>query len=134
MAQNGGPEQEREHTLFVYGSLKRGFPNHYFLRDSYFVSLAKTVERYSLYVDVYPFVYPRDSVSPIHGEVYKVDDNTLYRLDALEGHPHLSRREQIEVRLKSGERMRAWIYFFPERSGRLISSGEFKTTTGLGKA
>lgn len=133
MAQYGGSDQKREHTIFVYGSLKRDFPNHYFLRDAHFVGLAKTVERYSLYVDVYPFVYPRDSVSLIHGEVYKIDSNTLHRLDALEGHPNLYRREQIDVRLESGERMRAWIYFFPERSGRLISSGEFQTTTGLGK-
>lgn len=133
MAQNAQKRKERQHTIFVYGTLKKDFPNHYFLRDADFVGYARTVERYGLYVDEYPFVYPRDSVCPIQGEVYRVDSATLSRLDALENHPRLYRREEIEVRLQSGERLRSWIYFFPERAGRLISSGEFSPTTELGK-
>lgn len=131
MAQDATPDQ-RMHTLFVYGTLKREFSNHYFLRKAEFVGPARTVERYALYVDEFPFVYPREKICPIIGELYDVDSATLSRLDALEGHPRLYRREMIEVeRTNSGSVVKAWIYFFPQRAGRLVSSGEYMPSTGL---
>lgn len=123
---------QRMHMLFVYGTLKRAFSNNYFLRKAEFVGPARTVERYGLYVDEFPLVYPRDEISPIIGELYRVDSATLSKLDALENHPKLYRRELVEVkRLDNGVASRAWIYFFPERTGRLIASGEFKPSTEL---
>ena len=126
-----GPGQQ--YTLFVYGTLKRNFSNHYFLRQATYVGQARTVEHYGLYVDEFPFVYASDPVCAIRGEVYRVDSATLTRLDGLEGHPRRYRREEIEVRLDSGEEMRAWLYFFPERSGRLIPSGEFNPLKEFGR-
>ena len=132
MGTNANQNSSGRHAVFAYGTLKHGFANHYFFRDARFLGKAKTVVRYSLYVDEYPLVYPGQPVSRIVGEVYQVDNALLSRLDMLEGHPRLYRREQIEVILASGERLRAWIYFFPEPRGRLIPSGEFKPTTALG--
>ena len=116
--------RNRQHIVFVYGTMKRGFPNHRLLADARYLGPASTVERYALYVDMFPGVYPRDAVSPIHGELFEVGPQDLRRLDALEGHPTLSRRELVSVVGKDGKR-EAWIYFYPTKEGRLIPSGEF---------
>jgi gamma-glutamylcyclotransferase (GGCT)/AIG2-like uncharacterized protein YtfP len=125
VAQNRKGSQRIAHLVFVYGTLKKGFPNHFFLKRATFVGAARTVDSYALYLDEYPGVYPDDAVCPVSGEVYAVDEAMLERLDALEDHPVLYRREQIGVLLDSGETVRAWIYFYPHKSGCLIASGEF---------
>ncbi|CCH48337.1 gamma-glutamylcyclotransferase family protein [Pseudodesulfovibrio piezophilus] len=117
--------------VFVYGTLKRGFANHYFLRNAHFFGMAKTVKMYGLYVDEFPSVYAWDAVSPIRGEVYDIDMLTLRCLDGVEGHPRFSRREEIEVLLDSGQLLWVWFYFYPQRGKRLISNGEFNLSTGL---
>lgn len=132
MARKVKDDQSRLHTLFVYGTLKQGFSNHYFLKDAEFVAPAKTVERYALFVDEFPHVYPKDPVCSIQGEVYHVDFSTLTRIDALEGHPNFYRRELVEVRLQSGEATKAWIYFHSKGAGQLIASGEFNPSRDLG--
>ena len=121
----------RLHTIFVYGTLKKGFSNHFFLSGARYLGPARTVDRYALYVDMYPGVYPRDQISPIVGQLFEVDSVTLSRLDDLEDHPRLYRRELIEVETDEGRRT-AWIYFYPEKSGRLIASGEFNPKKELG--
>ncbi len=123
--------QGRQHTIFVYGTLKKGFSNHYFLANARYLGPTRTVERYALYLDMYPGVYPGDAVCPIVGQLFEVDSATLKRLDALEGHPHLCHRELIEVETGEGQRS-AWIYFYPDKAGRLIASGEFNPGNGLG--
>ena len=121
----------RLHTIFVYGTLKKGFSNHFFLSGARYLGPARTVDRYALYVDMYPGVYPRDQISPIVGQLFEVDSATLSRLDDLEDHPRLYQRELIEVETDEGRRT-AWIYFYPEKSGRLIASGEFNPKKELG--
>lgn len=42
--------------LFIYGTLKRGFPNHHFFEDQSlgsirFVGKAKTIQKYPLIID-----------------------------------------------------------------------------------
>ncbi|WP_419787341.1 gamma-glutamylcyclotransferase family protein [Pseudodesulfovibrio sp.] len=116
--------RNRQHTIFVYGTMKRGFPNHRLLAGARYLGPASTVERYALYVDMFPGVYPSEAVSPIRGELFQVSAEDLRRLDALEGHPSLCHREQVMVKTSKGEQ-EAWIYFYPTREGRLIPSGEF---------
>jgi len=116
--------RNRQHIIFVYGTMKRGFPNHRLLADARYLGTASTVERYALYVDMFPGVHPGDAVSPIRGELFEVGADDLRRLDALEGHPNLCRREMVAVETGEGRRD-AWIYFYPTREGRLIPSGEF---------
>jgi Uncharacterized conserved protein len=125
VARSRKAQQGRTHAVFVYGTLKRGFPNHFFLRNARFAGRARTVDSYALYLDEYPGVYPGQQVSPIIGEVYRVDRAMLGRIDVLEDHPELYRREECDVRLDSGEVIRAFIYFYPRAGGRLIESGEF---------
>jgi len=113
--------------VFVYGTLKQSFPNHRLLREGRFLGRAITAEAYALFVDDegIPHVYPDRQVSPIHGELYEVDSQTLACLDALEEHPHLYRRTAVEVIAGNGQQHIAWIYLSRQSSGRLIPSGDY---------
>lgn len=113
----------RKHAVFVYGTLKKGMSNHFFLRESRFLGRAATAEPYALYEDEYPIVTRTPAVGPVQGEVYEVDDKILRRLDILEQHPDYYRREQVGVLLESGDPLLVWLYFFPEPKGRLIPEG-----------
>lgn len=115
----------RKHAVFVYGTLKQGKPNHFFLRGARFLGRAATVEPYALFEDEYPIVSKTPEVGPVFGEVYELDGKTLRRLDVLEHHPDIYRREMVPVRLDGGGVREAWLYFHPEPTGRLIPSGEW---------
>jgi gamma-glutamylaminecyclotransferase len=116
----------RERTLvFVYGTLKRGFPNRSVLGDSLCVGVCRTVEHFALYSSGVPFAVRGHPVSQIVGEAYLVDSPTLALLDDLEGHPHWYCRELVELAFSNGIQKPGWIYLFPHRRGKLIESGEF---------
>lgn len=114
-----------KHLVFVYGTLKRGFSNHFFLEGARCRGRARTREHYALYEGEYPFVFRKERVGPIYGEVYEVDTQTLMKLDRLEEHPDYYCRDQVEVVLDDGGSLTAWLYFFPAPQGRLIRSGEW---------
>ncbi len=112
------------HLVFVYGTLRRGFPNHQLLAAARYLGSAQTLNRYALYVDSYPKVVPQEAVAPIRGEVYLVDSYTLALLDDLEDHPYVYRREQVPVLLDDGDEILAWLYFHPEPGGLLVPDGD----------
>ncbi|MDZ7697722.1 MAG: gamma-glutamylcyclotransferase family protein [Deltaproteobacteria bacterium] len=118
--------------VFLYGTLKRGFGNHHFLDGSRFLGKAITKKKYALYVSGIPFVIENEPVSQISGEVYEVDEDTLARLDRLEGHPDWYCRKWINLIMERGslndvEKVNeAWIYFFPHKEGVLVKSGVFE--------
>ena len=62
--------------IFVYGTLRRGFHNHYYLDHADYIGLGKTVENFALYYDVVPHVVEK-SISQIVGEIYIVNDDDL---------------------------------------------------------
>ena len=73
--------------IFVYGSLKRGFNNHAFLRGQSFLGTARTAAGFRLFdLGDYPgmIAWPGDQAG-IEGEVWAVDAACLARLDQLEG-------------------------------------------------
>jgi gamma-glutamylaminecyclotransferase len=112
--------------FFVYGTLKRGFSNHWLLRENDATLIAAdacTVEDYHLYVTGLPFVVDRNEESPrpavgghrIQGEVWQAnDERTIEALDRLEGHPGFYERRLVNVEISDeGERVEAWLYFHP---------------------
>jgi gamma-glutamylaminecyclotransferase len=118
------------HLVFVYGSLRKGQCNHrYFLNRSKFLGMAKTKKRYALYGHGIPVLSRAGSISQVTGEVYSIDTATLERLDELEGHPDMYKREQAEVILENGTELSAWIYFCDTPRGDLIESGDFLQKT-----
>jgi gamma-glutamylcyclotransferase (GGCT)/AIG2-like uncharacterized protein YtfP len=112
------------HYIFVYGTLRRGFWNHHLLKDSEFIGEGITKEKYSLYADEIPYVV-KEPLTQIKGELYIVDDETLERLDLLEGHPSFYTRELVDV-IVDNKIYKAWIYFYPAPEGELIKSGDYK--------
>jgi len=113
-------------NLFTYGTLMKGYSNHYPLKRAEWVGSAKTLEKYSLYESGIPFVFKGEAVSHIYGELYRVDELTLKIIDRLEGHPEWYRREEIQIVTDSGNNVTAWLYFYPEKRGKLVTSGRYE--------
>jgi gamma-glutamylcyclotransferase (GGCT)/AIG2-like uncharacterized protein YtfP len=114
-------------NVFVYGTLRKDYWNHeYYLKNSKFVGKGKTKEKYALYADMIPYVIENENISHIIGEVYCVDEETLKKLDHLEGHPICYKRKKVFIILDSGEEITAWLYFYPEPYGVLVESGDYK--------
>ena len=114
------------HHLFTYGTLRKGFSNSHLLDGAKYVGTAKTLEKYSLYESGIPFVFKDQSVSHIFGELYRVDELTLTIIDRLEGHPECYRREKVQVVNEEGRNVTAWLYFYPEKRGKLVKTGRYE--------
>ena len=112
--------------VFAYGTLKRGHGNHRLLEAATFLGEAATIARYALHVDGLPMVDRSNPVSPIHGELYLVDDATFADLDRLEGHPRFYRRFLTRVSMADGIMRAAWMYFGNDPSGPIIQSGRYE--------
>ncbi len=103
--------------LFVYGTLKRGYHNSFYLEGSKFIGEDFTINKYFMAVSGYiPFVFEdwmeHEFKGFIKGEVYLVDSFTLKKIDRLENHPYDYRRKKVKLK-RFGE---AWLYFYPHFS------------------
>jgi len=114
------------HLVFVYGTLKRGFPNHHYMAGARFLGEARTVERYPLVVGnqwFTPYLMPEPGVGHrVKGEVWEVPEAMLPSLDELES-VHLPtgyRRQRIEVEMASGGLHEAWVYLRERRHIAMI--------------
>ena len=81
--------------VFVYGSLKKGFNNHPLLERSECVGrgLVHDAQLYSL--GSFPALVIGEG--SVEGEVYEADEETMKRLDMLEGHPHFYQRQTFLI-------------------------------------
>jgi len=118
------PSLRREISIFVYGTLRREFGNHRFLKDAEFLGTARTKEKYTMKVSGIPYV-SKEPTSHIIGEVYKVNEIELMNIDNLEGHPDWYKRELVQVVLYTGEELEAWMYFNETGEGEIVKSGDF---------
>lgn len=107
------------HRVFVYGTLKRGFPNHALLRDAVFVGTGQTRLAYPMIVQggfFSPAMLPEPGAGHrVCGEVWEVGEAALAALDRLEA-THLPTgyvRNKIEIELATAEITLAWVYFKP---------------------
>jgi len=86
--------------VFVYGTLKRGFANHYLMEGQEFVGEARTAPGFVLHdLGGYPgMVADAAAAEGVSGEVWSVDDECLSGLDVLEGTSEgLYRRERVPL-------------------------------------
>jgi len=109
--------------VFVYGTLKKGENNHFFLKNSEFICSTQTSGKYTM-LDLGS--YPAVIISPknyyISGEIYEVNDATFLQLDRLEDYPNYYIRRMIMT--KAG--ILAWMYYFPTFNGEMImDSGDW---------
>jgi gamma-glutamylaminecyclotransferase len=100
--------------IFVYGTLKRGCANHWFLSGQAFVGDARTAGGFTLYeLSGYPgMVALEGHPAGVTGEVWSVDDDCLRHLDELEGTAEgLYRREPVPLLAPfAGQRVEAYLY------------------------
>jgi gamma-glutamylaminecyclotransferase len=114
----------------VYGSLKRGQINDRALAEAEFLGRCYLEGKYRM-LDLgwFPAVveHNRSSIAAarVYGEVYLVDEDTLYTLDCIEGHPSFYARRKVDTPFK-----KAWCYFLPEeeldRERTVVESGLWK--------
>jgi len=105
-------------NLFVYGTLKKGFSNHHYLKNATFLGAAKTAVPYPMILKHKAFPYLIDKPNKglyIQGELYKVDYQTLLILDELEGYPSHYTRHEIDIIQEDNQTQRAVAYFLNEK-------------------
>ncbi|MBS0242725.1 MAG: gamma-glutamylcyclotransferase, partial [Proteobacteria bacterium] len=118
------------HAMFVYGTLKRGFPNHHYMDGATFIAPATTVEKYPLLVGgnwFTPYLLPEAGTGHrVKGELWQVPEHMMPALDKLESvHlPNGYRRVEIDV-LADGQTAatKAWTYFRERRHIAIIHTG-----------
>lgn len=111
-------------NLIVYGSLRKGHGNHRYLKESEFVGECEFpgVRRGPI------SVHYTDGDEMAQGEVYKVDDETLSRIDTLEGYNPNHELSSPYVRMKttaildSGEEIEGEVYYRNPRPKRTARS------------
>jgi gamma-glutamylcyclotransferase (GGCT)/AIG2-like uncharacterized protein YtfP len=94
------------HNVFVYGTLKRGLYNHYWIQDGSYLGRRRLIGARLHNLGRFPMALLTESDAVIHGELYRVSEAGLRHLDQLEGYP--SFYDRTEVRLSDGST--AWIY------------------------
>ena len=108
------------HKLFFYGTLKRGYPNHWLLNDpnnglAKFLGEAKLRRRHPLVVGPFnlPALLPvQNEGKEVNGELYELDSKMMKRIDELERHPDWYRRTQTQCVLQdSDEIVDCEVYF-----------------------
>ena len=108
------------HRIFVYGTLKRGYPNNPLLEGSEFRGEAVTVPAYKMVATSFPVIMPDPSGKPVAGEIFTVDDATLARLDQLEREGRSYDRVMIDAALplSNGKRLPTRVFIYVGREDR----------------
>lgn len=97
--------------VFVYGTLKKGEPNHYWFTkenkgSAKFVCNGKMDIKFPLVVATkynVPFLLNvPDTGHNVHGEIYSIDSTMLSNLDELEDYPELYDRNIFKVNGSDG--------------------------------
>lgn len=115
--------------VFVYGTLMKGFSLHDRLRNGTYLGKAM-LEGYEMYAIAgggYAAIVPGQGT--VCGEVYEVDESTLYTLDLVEGEGYLFKKEWETVVMEDGRKTRLWVYVYLRpvtEVHRRIPSGDWK--------
>ena len=126
--------------VFVYGTLKEGFPNFRVNTGARITGAFVTIERFPLYLvgdrSVPWMIDDPGQGERIAGELFEVDAAGLARMDALEGttEPDGYRRRRIAVAEVSGEgaaAIDAWAYLKETRqlAGATLHAGPLAAYT-----
>ena len=100
-------------NVFVYGTLKAGYPLHEYLEHPKTRFLGDGVLKgYDMYSNgFYPFIVQSDNRSAlVHGEVYKIPPRILITLDAVEGEGSLYRRAKLPIAVEGKGNISAFVY------------------------
>ncbi len=112
--------------VFVYGTLKRGFPLHRYLAGARFLGEAR-LEGFEMFdLGWYPGIVPGEGV--VYGEVYDVGPGTLALLDEIEDEGEEYERRWLPVEMEDGKRLEAFVYVYRKgiRDKRKVPSGRWE--------
>lgn len=110
------------YKVFVYGTLKKGFNNHYLLDSSEFLGNAHSLSKFNMInLGGFPaLLYNSDIGYSVTGELYNISPNTLKELDILEGEGSFYERVEDEFFVignnprKNGQKFRAFVYILKD--------------------
>jgi len=111
---------EKRCKVAVYGTLRKGCANHRYLEDAKYIETGR-LSGWNMYSNgSYPYV--AKSSGSITVEIYEIDEETLARIDGLEGYP--GHYERMRVNTEYGK---SWLYYVDEVPSRCfkISSGDW---------
>jgi gamma-glutamylaminecyclotransferase len=104
--------------LFVYGTLKAGYPNNALISDGELLGNHLTEPSYTMYdLGAFPAISLGGDTA-IHGEVWRIADLEL--TDYLEGYPLFY--DRVLIPTIYGD---AWVYFLPKVDGTVIPDGKW---------
>lgn len=115
-----------EHKVFVYGTLLTGERNAGWARDA---RRTRAWAKGTLYDTGCGFpAFVNEGETKIIGELLTVDDAGIASMDRLECYPRLYRREEIDVFLERGGRVRALVYIMNSlpKAAKLIEGGDWR--------
>lgn len=126
----------QNHSLFVYGTLMRGFTNPFSQKLQQNARwIGQALFGGTLFdLGQYPgAIYDAKSTTWVHGEVWELTDfaKVIVSLDRYEG-VHLRKpeyvRQEVQVELETGEEILAWVYLFckPTHALREIPHGDYR--------
>lgn len=127
--------------VFVYGSLRKGCHNHFYLEKSEYIGTFRLNGfRLLKLCSSYPTAIRTNNVNDeITVEVYEISDETLNTLDRLEGHPNSNLFYRQEVNLMKPDKLneyKGWIYYCTDeevlsirnKESKIIPSGDWLST------
>ena len=94
--------------IFVYGTLKKGYRNHFYLKDALYAGEAILNDYEMFDLGTYPGIRIRQG-SIVEGELYFIDIEMKKHIDALEEEGTLYRCVKVEV-LKNHQKVEAYVY------------------------
>ena len=102
--------------VFVYGSLRSGLKNNNYLSSSEYIGDFETQKEFHMITynkSSFPYLLEDlDIIEPpsiIKGEIYKVNQYVLNKLDVLEVHPDIYQRKLYKFTCNK-ETIEAWVY------------------------
>lgn len=99
----------------VYGTLKKGFHNHYLLKGSKFLGNYVTGPGYTKVIKGLPYLVEDTAGVGCEVEIYEVSELTLKMLDRLEGSPDWYVRTVIKVYNPEKDLgMEVYVYLMPK--------------------
>lgn len=115
-------------NVFVYGTLKAGKLNHRIIEGNDFLG-EDYIQGFDLFCGGgFPWIVPSEaSDTLVKGEVYEVDDETLERLDRLEGYSngYTGFYDRTEVVTTEGKTVLVYFMHDNSRNGRPVPSGDW---------
>ena len=94
--------------IFVYGTLKKGYRNHFYLENALYEGTAVLKDYEMFDLGTYPGIRTHQG-SMVEGELYIVDEEMKKHIDELEEEGSLYRCVKVEV-LKNNQKVEAYVY------------------------